>query len=580
MLDNFLSKGSSSSPSFRSIQSRFPSPFEDYSSLCQPNNIKDVLDWAEFLWGKVGTWRMVAKRVVRYFITHIELDGKTTEKEEERYKDFLENTLHFLQVLAELGDSFMASGNSFSSINMPFRRFLICPKCIFQKPSDQLDYKFENLAFHLTCPKCGYRGEFLHSDRRSMDETKFKIIQWSPKDMRLLHHLFSGRTEYIWDIPKDFSQKIKDGSKFYLEDTPWSVIKAAYKDESFKFNDGFIYHMKEPVIAGIKNNGWGIPTILYNFAQVMRIQLLKRYDEAICMDYIVPFRVFSPGSAGGEDAMMGSNVGGFMDRTLEMINEHRQDPTSWHAIPYPIEYQAIGGEGQALTPVEMMNQSLDELLNESGFPSEMYKGTISVQSAPTALRLFQQTWIHLVGHFNSYLDWVLDKLAISLNWERVYGKLQHVTLADDLEKRQLQLQLAAGQIISKDTALAPLNIRYKEEMEKMMKEELYMSRKQEELQKEEQERQMQLAQISGEMDEMMGGGSGVGSTPMDVKGEADQMAQQIFQIPDSTTRRRMITQLKHSDPTMHALVTAKLDDLRQQAGSEGVAMAQSGQGAM
>lgn len=576
MAPSFLGQGGTS---YSQLYSQFPDPFYDYSSNIQPKDMKDVLKWAEYLWSRLGAWRMCSKRVVRYFLTDLNLtDGG--EDELDKYKDFLTHTLKLMEALALLGDDFFAYGNSFSSLYIPFRRFLICPKCYLQRPISKVKYTFHDLSFTSICPKCSYKGEFLHVDRRSMDQEKFKMIRWSPHDIRLRYHMLSGQTDYVWDIPTDFSEQVDKGIPFYVENTHWEVLKAVHKDESFKFNDGFIYHMKEPTLAGVQNRGWGIPSILYNFSQAYRIQILKRHDEALCMDYIVPFRVFSPASGSSQEAdpMMDMNMGDFSYKVQEMLAEHRRDPTSWHSIPFDINYQAIGGEATNLVPVDLMNQAIDELLNESGYPAEMYKGTIQVQAAPTALRLFQQTWTHLVAFNNDFIDWLLETIAISLNWERIRGKLQPVTLADDLEKRQLQLQLAAGQLISKSTALAPLGIKYPEEIEKIIQEDQQAARAQEKAQMEEQERQQAMSTMMGQDAASMGGGMG-GATPQDVQGDAQQMAQQLFGM-DPTTRRRYITNLKHQDPNMHALVTAALDDMRQQAGSEGIAMAQQQAGGM
>ena len=576
MLDNFMSPpGQSGRTSYSQLYSSFPDPFYDYASTVSPKDIKDVLKWAEYLWGRIGAWRMAAKRVVRYFLTDLDLT-EGSEDELKKYDDFLNKTLSLTENLALMGDDFFSYGNSFVSMYIPFRRYLICPKCYLQRPIDRVNYQFRDLAFYGQCPKCKTTGEMLHVDRRSMDEDKFKIVRWSPHDIRIRHHILSGQSQYLWDIPKDFSEHLDKGVRFFIESTPWEILKAVHKKESFRFNQGIIYHMKEPTLCGVENRGWGIPSILYNFSQAYRIQILKRHDEALCMDYIVPFRIFSPakGSSPEADPMMDANLGDFVYNVHEMLSEHRQDPTSWHSLPFPIEYQAIGGEAKNLVPTDLMNQALDELLNESGYPAEMYKGTLQVQAAPTALRLFQQTWTHLVAFNNSFIDWLLENIAISLNWERIRGRLQPVTLADDLEKRQLQLQLAAGQLISKGTALAPLGIEYDQEIKKIIQEDQAAAREQERAQREEQDRQMQMSQILGQGDAGMGAGMPMG--PMDVEGEADRMAQQIFQIPDHTTRRRMLAQIKQSDPSMHAIVTSKMDDMRQQAGQQGIAMAQGG----
>lgn len=563
------------------LYSQFPDPFQDYANLVQPRDCENVLKWAQYLWGRLDTWRAAGKRVVRYFLTDIVISGGD-EGEKRKVKKFLKNTLHVMEVLALIGDDFMAYGNSFTTLYLPFRRFLVCPKCKTEYPSWRLDYKFSDLKFHASCDACKYMGEMEHVDRRSLDEQKICIIRWNPHNIRIRLHPLSGDAEYIVRIPEELKRGIRDGDKFYLESTPWEVILAVHQDRDLKLNPGVLYHMKEPTLAGFSESarGWGIPSILFNFSQAYRIQTLRRYDEALCMDFIVPWRIFCPKAIPTEgDPMKDVRLGDFNYHIMEMIHQHRQDPTAWHAVPFPLDYQAIGGEARNLVPTEITNQAIDELLNSCGYPAEMYRGTLQVQAAPTALRLFQQTWTHLVALFNDWLDWLLEQLSIHMEWDRMEAHLQPVTLADDLEKRHLQMQLAAGGMISRSTALATLGLDFYEEMKKMIDDQLVEIREQERVQKSEMKRRdiearLQGMGIEGPAAPATLGTSGIGMTPQQILEDAEALAQQLFAIPDYRTRRQYLQNLKNSNNMLYHLVKGKYEQMQQDARSQGGAMIQ------
>ena len=71
-------------------------------------------------------------------------------------------------------------------------------------------------------------------------------------------------------------------------------------------------------------------------------------------------------------------------------------------------------------------------------------------------------------------------------------------------------------------------------------------------------------------------GSAEQATPQSRQAEADSMAQEI-QVMEPTMRRSTLINLKKQDQTLHALVKQKLDELENQAGTAGKAMARQGQ---
>ena len=605
------------------IGGHFPDPFMDYASMVMPRNVQDVLRWAEYIYLTNGTYRMAAQRVVRYFLTRLEIFG-VSDEEKSRYEKFLSKDLGIMEFLAEVGDDFMAYGNCFISMYMPFKRLLKCPKCGKETPISEAVYQFKSYKFFGVCDaitrrgekkrKCSFKGNFEHIDRRLGEAENVKLIRWSPHEIKLMRHPVSGDIDYWWDIPQRYKEPVTRGTKFFIETLPWEMIEAIRDRQLFKFEKDALFHMKEETLGGVHNYGWGISRILPNFKQAYYIQILKRYNEALALDYIIPFRVITPQAGNHQgDPVLHSNLGNFSGNIQSMLRQHRRDPATWHCLPFPINYEALGGEGVKLTDHELMNQAQDELLNAIGIPAEMYRGSLTVQAAPTALRLFQQTWMHLIGSNNRLINWLIKSLATNFQWEQAEAQLQPPTMADDLDRRNIMLQLMASKMVSKELALRPLGADPVQETERILNE----TRIEQTLASEFQEEQMQrqdmealikspaqaaalppalLAQVAGMQGgaaappgaasggaappagapmpaPAMGGGAmgGGGNTPDAKLAEADILATQLVSMPE-LERKAQLAALRNSDTTLHALVKARMEKIRGQAASQGKAM--------
>jgi hypothetical protein len=554
---------------------KFPNPFFDIASEYIPNDMHTILEWAEYIYMTFGTWRSASRKVVRYFLTEIILEGESDEERED-YQTYLEDDLHLLTELAQIGDDFMVYGNVFVSIYFPFDRFFICPQCRTEFHNDVVKYTFDaaNLEFTSKCAKCQYAGPFGHEDRRSPDRSRVKLIRWNPKQIRLIVHPVSGDIQYFWDIPTDFINKLRAGDDFFLKSTPWSIIKCLKADGDgggghlFEFRKDSIYHFKETTLAGLPIVGWGIPSIIPNFKLAYYIQVLRRADEAIALDYIMPFRVLYPDSTGaGSDPLQLHASDIFVGKMQNMVRRHRNDPTTVQIAPYKVGYQVLGGEGNELTPKDQIAQALDELLNSFGYPAELYKGSLNIQAFPVALRLFEKTWGSMVDGYNDLIGWILTSIAQHFMWGEITGKLRSVTLADDIERKALALQAAAGMDVSKGTAYKPFGIDYMDEQNRIVEEQQAIQQLQ---QKAMDDQQAQQGLEGGQGGGGQGGPGGeAGATPGDVHEQAKQLAQQLlFQTPE-TLRRGELMKIKHSNPTLHALVMQEMDTVRQDMNRQG-----------
>jgi hypothetical protein len=606
---------------------RFPDPFCDIASLSMPESIQTALRWVEYVMNANGPYRQAIDRVVSYFITDIEIydigENTTGREEKEKFQVFLEDTLSIKNVLHSIGLDYMTYGNAFTSLLVPFRRYLSCKTCGLEMPlekvynSEQCAFKWQDFQFHATCPKCKTTGVWRHIDRRSGDTDSMHVKRWSPHDIDILWDPYTDECSYVWKIPQDYRALIKQGHLHHLERASWEVIQAIKNEQNLMFDKGVIYHLKEDALAGMRNRGWGISRVLTNFRQAWYYQILHRYNEAIALDYVIPFRVITPAPRGGDaqsaDPVHTINLSNFTARVQAMLRARRTDPARWNVLPFPVNYQALGGDASQLAPKDLLDQGLETLLKCIGMPVELFNGTLSFQAAPAALRLFEANWSHLPHNMNRFLTDLAAHVAKVMSWEPVGAKLVRVTHADDLNRQMAKLQLMQGQMISKTTGLKSVGIDYEDETKRMLEEERIYAEEQERMQKE-MEQAQQMKDLSQSVDMMGGmGQAGAGATgmpaqggapvpaaggapmgpgqptavdqflmqrqnsgsiprtPEDLQQQAQLIANQLLSLPETQKDSELI-KLKRGDATMHALVTSIIDDIRQQARSQGGAM--------
>lgn len=620
---------------------RFPDPFCDVASLSMPESIQTALRWCEYIANANGPYRQAIDRVVSYFITDVEIndigDKNVGREEKEKFRVFLEDTLGIKNVLHTVALDYLIYGNSFTSLLIPFRRYLSCKSCGLEMPlakvfnSAQCAFKWEDFNFHATCPNCKKTGSWRHIDRRSGNDEEICVKRWSPHEIDILWDPYSTESQYIWKIPEDYRNLIKQGHLHYLEHASWEVIQAIKDGKDLMFDKGVIYHLKEDSLAGMRNRGWGVSRILTNFRQAWYYQILQRYNEAIALDYVVPFRVITPAPKGGDpssgDPVHTINLSSFSARVTAMIRARRSDPARWNVLPFPVNYQALGGDASQLAPKELLDQGLDTLLKCIGMPVELFNGTLTLQAAPPALRLFEANWAHLPHNLNRFLSGLCENISRTMSWDQVNAKLARVTHADDLNRQMAKLQLMQGAQISKTTGLASVGLDYEEETKRMLDEERIYSEEQQRMQTEmQQAQQMQAmsqpasmmagvgdpgasatgmpqgggappqgAPAGGGQPAMPGPGQpsavdqflsqrqnspNVPRTPEELQSQAQLIANQLLSMPESLKDAELI-KLKRGDNMMHALVTSIMDDIRQQARAQGGAQVlaqQYGQG--
>lgn len=479
----------------------FPEPFFDMASLAMPQTMPTALRWCEFILESQGIYRSALERTVRYFLTDVDVKGEDVSDDEKG--DFKNYLVDELNVLYHAGLEQMDEacyGNSFYSVIEGFTRYFRCPKCRdIEVTFDTITtyrpfaHQWNDYGMHATCPKCAFRGKWLMNDKRGGKAGGLSIKRWSPHEIQIICDDYSHQTAYVWVVPEKYRREIREGKLECIKHAPPEVIEAVRTNTNIRFADDYLFHGATHTFSGIRSYGWGVPRVLVNFRQAWYVQLLHRFNEAIALDYVVPMRLITPDAKAGAapestDPLLAIGGGAFGSRIENMIRDHRRDPGSAHWLPFPVKYQALGGEASQLAPYQLMDQGIDTLLNSCNVPVEFYKMTLSMQAAQPALRLFESTHREIPHNINRFLKFVSRKVCHFKDWAQCTAYLIPTTILDDISKQMPKLQMMASGQVSPQTGLNILGLDAKEEYEKT----LDFSRFQQETQQQMQE-EMEVA---------------------------------------------------------------------------------------
>lgn len=584
----------------------FQDPFHSYSKKHIPTDLYAALDFCQMLACSNPLYLQVTKRTSSYFITDLTFKGSSGDNvEREDFRAYATNTLQLLDFLQKAGEEYFVYGNSFARIHWPFKRCLVdtrnggwCNWDLNAFPPEQVQFDLNTMKY--TVPDYnaepnsdGVRPtvEMDFIDRRVMNRDLITLRHIDPRRMMIQENWVSGKKNYIWRFEEQLISDVKRGILHQVNEMPRDMLLAVKNDQDFAFNDGTIFHFTYPFISGISYQGWGVPHILLNYASLYQMQVYRSINEAVGLDYILPTRVISPSQGSiGVDAASTLDLAQWNRTMREFKDLNRRDRTALFASPIPLTYQELGGNGKSLVMHDLLAYQEASTLDAMGFPSELFKSTMAWQQMPSAIRMFESSYIHLYRSFNNFVRFVCRDIFDYLEMPRMDVELLKPSVADDMEKKNIVFQLAAGGEISRETAYKYINVDNPvNEIRKRTREDIDIQR----VKMEENanfEREQTLGSAGQYLEAAMQGqqqgppGSGVGgsymgmndATPMDIMAQASAKASELLQIPDVGERSKMLRQIAATDPQMHALVKQEMEKIRQAASSDAVASLSQG----
>ena len=437
------------------VQTRkYPNPYFDLANNYIPKNIKTLFKFCKAYFYTNGFLRNVVTKLTEYPITDL-LYGTIAPETKEKYDEALHEKLNIRKFLIEIGLDYFTFGNAFVSFNLAFKRFLKCTACGAVHTLDDVDFKLKNFEFELVvCPKCGghsIKATVEDEEIKSIDN--FNLVKWDPVNLDIDYNPLTGRSTYYYNIPNKVRTSILAGNKKVIREVPKVFLEAIKKKKKIELNAENIFHFKRPTLAE-DDMGWGKPIILPALKELYYLQTLRRGNEAIANEHIVPKKAIFPANTTTMDPFTQMNLGKWSGQIQGQIRKWKQDPNHIGVFPIPIGYQELGGNARTLLLTPEMKFIEESVINSLGVPLEFIKGGTSWTGSSISLRIVENHFLVYRGLLLDFINFfVIKKLVNLLDYPPVKTHFQDLRMTDDSESKKLAIELSGANKISDATLL-------------------------------------------------------------------------------------------------------------------------------
>jgi hypothetical protein len=551
-----------------------PNPLFDYLTTFVPRKLKTLFVYCEYLYYNSPQIFAALNKFAIYPITDIvyKTDNPTLKA---KYRRLFDETLKLKGIMVRTGIDRHVYGNSFTSIYFPFRRFLKCTKCGQTINIKHSKYNFrirnKSLRFTLHCPNCGpTRAEV--EDKKLRLAKGIRIIRWDPKQIEIETNPITDESVYYYQIPSEFQSRIRKSDKHLLATMPLGFLDAIAKKKLFRFGPGKLYHMKADAPAGIDNR-WGFPALASTLKQFFHCAVLKKANEAISLEHIVPFRVLHPAQSTAQaDPTISISLSNWTNEMKMNLKAWRRDPLHMMFAPIPVGVTQVGGQGRALMVTGEITEAENNIIAAMGIPREFLYGGLSATGSGVTLRMLENQLLNYTNEQVEQAQWISDQCGSFMGWARINLGLEPFKLVDDVQQKMMLLQAnqqTGGQLFS-NTALAQLfGQDLEQERVRRLQETLDEQRFQMDLERKTQELQSTLAEHAR---------AAVNQPPApqydqnQMLTEAQNIAMQLAQAPPEL-KQSHLHQLQTEDIVMYALVSFVMKQMNQTATAEAKAAA-------
>lgn len=473
-LNNGISTGSTSTSQTKYQQDisnnrfKYPHPSFDMTNTFMPSNMKEVLKYTAVVAFTNPLVSQCVSKLSEYPITRLiyNNEDKSEFKEDklhEKWENILEKYIKLKTVMKQSGMDYHGYGISIISIKYPFTRRLECPKCKKEHSDHKAGVKFKNWSFHSKCDSCGYKGsDFKPKDRLSKDLSKLSVVHWDLMNIDIKYNSITGDHFFYYTIPSHMKTELESGNMDFVNTTRIEVIEAARKGNKLKLKEDNLFFMKRvaPQYLYPSERGWGVSSVFSVMKDVFHNQILKKGNEMIAFDHIVPLRILFPAAQGEVSPHLTMDLGGWKNSIEQEITQWRRDPNRVMYAPLPIGSQQLGGDGKALMVTPEIKATDDNIIMGMGVIPEIIKGGASWSGSSVSLRIVENSFINHRESLQELIDFIVDNISNVYNIPKLDIKMADFKMADDINRKKLVFEASqnspVGNHISKTTLIKEL----------------------------------------------------------------------------------------------------------------------------
>jgi len=543
-----------------------PNPLFDYLTTFVPRKLKSLFTYCDYLYYNSPQIFAALTKFSVYPVTDFMYETESP-KLKNKYKHLSENILNLKAILIRGGIDRHVYGNSFTSIYFPFKRFLICPACGAKYNIQFVQYKFKirnkSPEFTFRCKSCARNVKGKVDDAKLRLPKDIHIIRWDPKHMDISANPITGDREYYYEIPGYIKDRVRRGDKHLLATMPMAFLKTIAQRKLFKFSKDKIHHMRADAPSGIDDR-WGFPPLTSTLKQFFYTAVLRKANEAISLEHIVPFRVMHPAQAtASADPTVTISLSNWLNETKLNYQSWRRDPLHLMFSPVPVGVTNVGGQGRALMVTGEITEAENSIIAALGIPREFLYGGLSATGSGVTLRMLENQLLTYTSQLLDLAQWITDRCAEFLGWKKIRLDLEPFKLVDDVQQKMALLQanqVAGGTMLSNTTIASLFGKDIEKERDMRAQEVLDEERFNFELNQKLQKQQQSLAaraRTAVQSDQPQGYDQNA------IVAQADQIVEQLASM-DEGTRRSYLHSLQVEDIVMYSVVIQRWEDFQNQ----------------
>lgn len=433
----------------------YPSPFFDIAHSYLPPTMKLMLRWCRHFFLIHPLINSVIFKLAEYPVTEIIIEHEDPEVAR-LWKEFFEDQLNWRSKQIDIGLDYYTYGTAPTTLGLPFIKYVRCRACKFEEQARLIRNRwiYTNNSFRLTCPRCPHIGEADSYDFYVKNASGIRVLRLNPEDMDIKHNDISGETTSYYTLPAPLRNDIATGKKDIVETTPQIFLQAVREQKSVILNPNALFTMKRPSLATL-DRGWGTPLPLPVLKDTFYLTVMRKAQEAVLMEHVVPLRLLFPQpAAGSADPFTSISLQDWKEHIAMELARWRQDPNYIPILPLPVGQQSIGGDGKALLLVQEMIIWGEQIIQGMGVPLEIVKGGASWSGSQVSLRIVENSMLGYMMSHRRLARFVMQNVSSYLGWPMADVKFRPFKMADDLQRKMFLFQMNQAKLISDKSLLA------------------------------------------------------------------------------------------------------------------------------
>ncbi len=254
-----------------------------------------------------------------------------------------------------------------------------------------------------------------------------------------------------------------------MVDIPAVFLLALKLSRDVALSDQNLFHFKRPTLAE-QDMGWGKPLIIHSMGRMFYLYVLRRAQEAIALQRILPLEFIFPQANAQQDPYQHVNLSTWQGTVQEEIRKWRIDPNYVSVVAVPLGFERLGGDGRALLLGPEIEVTNKEITGGMGVPLEFVFGGLSWSGSSVSLRTLENHFLLYRRLLLRFVNWAKNRVRLYLGMPDVVIGFTEFKMADDIQRKQIVIQLNAANKISDHTMLTELGFDYDDELNMIEKE--------------------------------------------------------------------------------------------------------------